>query len=417
MKKNYSAHNYLSHIIEGGLYVGGLSFVNPNTILPGMISSLHGSSFLLSLAPSLSAIGFMLPPVLMAHHMSRQKKLMPVIRFSGIFQRLPYLLAAIFLYLFLARADIALLIIIITPLLSGIVGGITITAWQTLVQETVPPKRRASCFAWRMTISGLSGVLGGLLSGWLLKYYPGITGYAILHLCCFVFMALSYWVFSQIKEPETYTAEQHDDEASPLKTLREIPELLRKYPNFAKYLSSLNFVYGFLFITPFIAVYAKNYLNAADTIYANFTVFQMAGSLAGNFSSAYIGDKFGHKTLLIISRILLMFLFIGFIFAAAPIHFMLLFAIFGFAQNTMAIGQSAMTISICPDGKRTLSLATVQFINMFFLLSFSYLGSLVWNHFHFSILYPAIIAIFFLLISLVQIIRVKERWNKLNYEL
>ncbi|MEI6518906.1 MAG: MFS transporter [bacterium] len=411
MKKDFTAHNYLSHIVEGGLYIGGLSFVNPNTILPGMISSLHGSSFLLSLAPSLSVIGFMLPPILMAHHISKQKKMMPMIRVSGVFQRLPYLLAAILLYIFLASTNAVLAIVILTPFISGMVGGITLTGWQTLVQETVPPNKRASCFAWRMTVSGLTGVLGGLLSGWLIGHYPGVIGYAILHFCCFVFMALSYWVFTGIKEPDNYVPEQVSEDPSPLATLREIPELLRKWPNFSRYMSSLNFSYGFLFITPFIAVYAKNFLQASDTIYANFTVFQMAGSLAGNFFSAYIGDKFGHKNLLVISRMLMMLLFAAFIFASNTTHFMILFAIFGFAQNTMAIGQSAMTISICPAGKRTLSLATITFVSMFYLLIFSYLGSLVWKYFNYGIFYPAIISIAIMAISLYQIMRVREKWT------
>ncbi len=414
MKKDYTAHNYLSHIVEGGLYIGGLSFVNPNTILPGMISSLHGSSFLLSLAPSLSVIGFMLPPIFMAHHISKQQKMMPMIRVSGIFQRLPYLLAAILLYIFLASTNAVLAIVILTPLISGIVGGITLTGWQTLVQETVPPNRRASCFAWRMTVSGLSGILGGILSGWLIGHYPGVIGYAILHFCCFIFMAVSYWIFTGIKEPDNYVPEQVSEDPSPLATLREIPELLRNWPNFSRYMSSLNFSYGFLFITPFIAVYAKNFLQASDIIYANFTVFQMVGSLAGNFFSAYIGDKFGHKNLLVISRMLMMMLFAAFIFANSPTHFMILFAFFGFAQNTMAIGQSAMTISICPVGKRTLSLATITFVNMFYLLIFTYLGSLVWKYFDYSIFYPAIISIAIMAISLFQIIRVREKWTGVN---
>ncbi len=414
MKKDYTSHNYLSHIVEGGLYIGGLSFVNPNTILPGMISSLHGSSLLLSLAPSLSVIGFMLPPILMAHHISRQKRMMPIIMVSGIFQRLPYLLAAILLYIFLAYTNVVLAIVIITPLLSGIIGGITLTGWQTLVQETVPPHRRASCFAWRMTVSGISGIIGGLLSGWLIDNFPGVIGYAILHFCCFIFMAISYWIFCGIKEPDSYIKDNVPDDASALKTIREIPALLRNWPNFTRYMSSLNFSYGFLFITPFIAVYAKNYLKTGDKIYGYFTVSQMTGALAGNFFSAYIGDKFGHKTLIIISRILMILLFSGLIFATNDMHFIILFALFGFAQNTMAIGQSSMTISICPPEKRTLSLATVTFINMFYLLAFTYLGSLMWNYFNQGIFYSVLCGIIIMAISLIQIIRVQEQWKKIR---
>jgi hypothetical protein len=105
-------------------------------------------------------------------------------------------------------------------------------------------------------------------------------------------------------------------------------------------------------------------------------------------------------------------LFFAFIFATTSQHFMILFAIFGFAQNIMLIGHSSMTISICPASKRIVSLAMISLVNLLYLLLFSSIGSIIWKYFHYGIFYPAIIAAAIMTISLYQIMRVREGWSE-----
>ncbi|HEV8246853.1 MAG TPA: hypothetical protein VGP93_13840, partial [Polyangiaceae bacterium] len=58
--------NYWAHCLEGALFVGGLSFVNPQTVLPRMCQTLGAPSWLIALAPSLLLIGYITPGLFVA---------------------------------------------------------------------------------------------------------------------------------------------------------------------------------------------------------------------------------------------------------------------------------------------------------------------------------------------------------------
>ena len=71
-------HNYLAHTIEGGLYMGGLTFIEMTTVLTFLVKSMNGPSFLVALVPILMPIGFMAPSLFVAHRMERVYWLNPL---------------------------------------------------------------------------------------------------------------------------------------------------------------------------------------------------------------------------------------------------------------------------------------------------------------------------------------------------
>jgi hypothetical protein len=50
--------NFVCHCLEGGLYMGGLAFLQPETVMPKMVESLHGSSLIISIMPAVLAATF-----------------------------------------------------------------------------------------------------------------------------------------------------------------------------------------------------------------------------------------------------------------------------------------------------------------------------------------------------------------------
>ena len=73
-------HNTVAHVIEGGLFIGGLAFVSAETLLPTVIKNLGGGNWLISLMPVMMMAGFMLPPIFTAHWIDRQRRFMPLLR-------------------------------------------------------------------------------------------------------------------------------------------------------------------------------------------------------------------------------------------------------------------------------------------------------------------------------------------------
>jgi MFS family permease len=87
--------NYLAHSLEGGLFMGALSFVSASTLLPTVVRSLRGPDWLISMMPVMMAVGALLPPVFTAHVIDRLRRYMPLLLVTGVFQRVPYLLAGL----------------------------------------------------------------------------------------------------------------------------------------------------------------------------------------------------------------------------------------------------------------------------------------------------------------------------------
>jgi hypothetical protein len=59
--------NYTAHAVEGGMYMGGLAFAHPQTVLPRMVEQLGGPDWLIALAPVLLMIGFSSPSLFVTH--------------------------------------------------------------------------------------------------------------------------------------------------------------------------------------------------------------------------------------------------------------------------------------------------------------------------------------------------------------
>ena len=127
--KRHLVWNYLVHSIEGGLCIGGMAFVSGQTIAPKMVESLGGPSWLVGLMPILLLVGFMAPQLFVAHRIERMARHKPLVVFTSIPQRLPYLFAGLVLvYWADDYPGLALAAAALCPLVSGLTAGTMGTA-------------------------------------------------------------------------------------------------------------------------------------------------------------------------------------------------------------------------------------------------------------------------------------------------
>ena len=191
--RKHLVHNYVAHGVEGGIYIGGLMFLSGAVVLPKMVQSLGGPDWLIAATPLILMAGYQLPSLLTAHLIERLERVRPLLLVLGVFQRLPYLVAAAVLWLWADNwSQLALTAVMLCPFLSGFIGGLGNTAWQELVANTIPPHRRSSLWATRNIISSLIGLAAGGIVLAVLNAYPGTGGYAILHLITFALLVVSY---------------------------------------------------------------------------------------------------------------------------------------------------------------------------------------------------------------------------------
>jgi len=356
--------NYVSHSIEGGLFIGGMAFLAGDTVMPSMIKSLGGPEWLIALMPVIMSLGFMLPQLLTAHRVEQLQWVKPFVMFTGIFQRTPYLAAALALFLLAGTHPmLTLAIVAATPLVGGIAGGLSFSAWIELISKIIPERRRSSAWAVRYIIGAAIGIGAGSVIRSVLRDHPGPAGYAMLHLHASAFLWLSYLAFAAIRE----TRKPPGIIATPRglhENLRSLPHLLRSDIQLRRFLGMRVCGLGLNIMIPFLAIYALRVTGHDESFLGHFVTAQMTGGIIGNLLAGYLGDRYGGKLPVFIGRVLLLALSIAAVVNRSETGFVVIFFTLGFAVFLENVGATTLSIELCPHDRRPTYMAFISAVIM-----------------------------------------------------
>ena len=400
--------NYTAHAIEGGLYMAGLTFVAFETVLPPIIKTLGGPAWLISLAPSLLLIGFALPPLFTAHLLEPLTRKMPIVAWNGLFIRAPFLVAALCLF-FIADSHpvLTLTAVALAPFLNGFINGLVCPAWFELFAKTVPAQKRASLFAVRLVIAGLGGLIAGKVISYVLGSYPGATGYGILHLCCFICLMGSLFVFLGIKETPLPSLDE-DSPRTLKESLAEVPQILKEDLNFRSFLLARIFGCAPYAAFPFLSIHALETLNLPQSYLGNFFIAFTIGSMAGNLFAGYMGDKFGGRRPLIAVTALYMVAFGLAAFATSLWLFLGVFLLTGFCRDATNVSGSTLMAEIPPSGCRLKYSAISMAVMAPGMLFAPLLGSVAWSLGSGRFIFPAAMSLLLMSISVYMAYKIRD---------
>lgn len=369
--------NYVLHAVEGGMFIGAMGLVSFNTVLPKLIQSLGGPTWAISLMPVLMMAGMLAPPLLTAHYLEHLPRYMPTLRITGVFQRVPFLLTGLLLLLLPTNYRVLLVTAVIAaPLVSGLSGGITFTAWQQLVGRTVPRSRRASLFAMRFVVTSLIGVAAGRMVQATLQRFPGRTGYGLLHLQCFALLVLSYILFIRIREP-VVPPEGERTPGGAMTNLRVTLPTLRAHPAFLRYLAVCVTMNGFYVLAPFMGLHALRVLDKPESFLGVLVTAQMLGGVVGNLAGGWLGDRRGPRTLMIVTQSVCALVAATSLGTESELDFRILFTVFGFGYFSQHAGANTMVLELLPETRRSTCLAVAAFARLVGLLLAATLASVL----------------------------------------
>lgn len=372
--------NFWVSVIEGGAFMGGLGFLAAQTLLPDIIRQLGGSPLLIAAAPSLSSLGYWICPILSAHWVDRMHRYKPFIILCGSFQRIPYLLATITLYLAASGIFVggALAAVVLTPVLAGIAGGLSVTAWQQLVARCIPEHRRASLFATRYIVTCILGVIAGFTVKFLFAHCSPLSTYATLHLITLALLMVSFFVFLATREPASPAPAVHT--LTLLENLTLMPRLIASDPTFRRYLWSRMLRNGTLILTPFLAIYARDHLHQPESFLGILLMSNMIGSIIGNLWAARLGDRVGGKIPSQLALVLYILAAAWSIIAGTRVEFTLIFALIGMAFYVGEVGAFTLMLEILPQRNRATYLAITVLANVPAVILAGWISSAIWKH-------------------------------------
>jgi len=359
--------------------MGGVAFLQPETVMPKMVESLHGSPLIISIMPAVLAATFAFAGLFVSPKVERLTHFKSWVLFFGLLQRLPYLIAGLVLWFAEHLEGWILPVVVLTPVMSGLIGGVGVVAWMEMVTRMVPERIRAAGWAARYIMQAVIGMGAGAVIHQVLTHLPGHRGYAVLHLIAFGFLILSWLSQLPMKEAEHPVHVPRTQSVSYLTYLRSLPGMLAGHPHLLRLIASRFTGMGYLMLVSFLTLHALKVTGRAEADVGRFVSLQNVGTILGSMLAAWLGYHSGGKVLLLASRLICMGLCIWSCFTESFIGFTVVYFIFGFGLFLDRVGDLTLTAELCPAERRSTYQAILGFCNVWALLLATTLSGLVFR--------------------------------------
>jgi MFS family permease len=370
-------HNHRLHVLEGTALMGALGAINANTVGTSLVESLGGAPWMVALMPMAATLGFALGPILSAHRLDRSGHFLPALRWSLPFSRLPILLTAVVLWQ-CGSSALSMWTVLLSSVVYGVIGGLSVGAWQQLILRTVTPEQRPSLFAVRYLFANILGLGVASLVGPILARWPGTRGYALLHLIAFGGAMIAYRLLMAVREPAAALPPVAPQRGF-FENLRGVPALFASDRRLSSYLFAVVLVNSQYLLMGFLAVHALSALGQDHSYVGTLTSAQMVGAVAGSFVAARVGRRCCSRTLLIASRVLLLGVALGAMVATGDYAFRILFAMYGAATWVNLVGHNTLTLELLPPARRSTVLAVFSLVQVPSMLIAAELGAWLWQ--------------------------------------
>lgn len=288
--------NWIANLVDGGFFGFALGFASFVTILPLFVSTMTDSAILIGLIPAIHSVGWQLPQLMMANHVSRQKRYKPLVLLATVQERLPYLGLVLVAWFLPALGNQAALVLTFGLLIwQGLGAGFTATAWQSMIGKIIPSEQRTTFFGSQSAVANLLSSLGAVLAGLILERTGNHHGFVISFILACVGMLLSWLALAQTREPEHIPQEFSSTRSGYWKSLGAI---LRRDRNFRGYLAarilSQLAIMGFAFYT----VYVVRQHGMSVVEVGVMTGVYLGAQIAANPVMGWMADRWSRRSLM-----------------------------------------------------------------------------------------------------------------------
>jgi len=301
VKKNFK-RNFFANLMDACFWFFGDSFAAAYTIMPVFISTLTDSPILIGLIPALDGAGWFLPQLFLARTLEGRNRRMPMVRFLGIFDRIPFFFLALGAFL-IPQLDkrIALILILVIYAIKVLSGGLVALPWQELIATVIPVSHRGRYWGYSLILGKLMGLGGAAITGILLVSITYPYNYATMFLLGFCAVSISYIFLNMNIEPEI----PRQNSAETISLLTRIRGVFSKDRNFLIYLINRGFIFLAGMALAFVTVYGISKYDLPIAQSATFTAIMLTSEIIGFGIWGNLGDRSGYKRVIEISNLIL----------------------------------------------------------------------------------------------------------------
>jgi MFS family permease len=273
-----------------------------------------------------------------------------------------------------------------------------------------PITHRSRYIGFSRVVAQSVGVLGSLLSVFLLGKYPYPSNYAIGFTVAAVSLWISFWAYSQNREPEI---EIHPDlvdegESKPKGgTWQLMKRILKSDSNFRRYLIARSLAFMGNMASAFMAVYAMQRFDLGDEQAAIFTAVLLITGIFGYAFWGALGDRIGPQKVVVLSFITWGMGLIVAILARNLWVFYAVFALFSLYSSGLNVGDMMLVMEIGEERYRPVYLGMARSLTGVFLLLAPVLSGWLVESFSYLVMFA--VSLGFVLLAAVVMSAVKDR--------
>ena len=299
--RQHLRHNVIVNLTDGGFFGLAIGFASFGTILPLFVASMTESATLIGLVPAIHAAGWLLPQLFTAKHTSRLRRYKRTVLMNTIHERVPFLgFAAVALLIPTIGIQVGLVLTFLLLIWQGLGGGFTANAWTSLISKIIPSENRGTFFGTQASVANLfiSGAAVG--AGYLLDFLDSPLDFALCFFTASFFFTVSWFALAATREPED-TEKVIEENQPPL--WKGAGRIIRRDPNFTWFLAA-RFLSQFATMGfSFYIVYALRRFNADTIILGYLTATLTITQTVANVGMGWLGDRFGHRAMLIVGAV------------------------------------------------------------------------------------------------------------------
>lgn len=344
--RRHHRYNATLHVTEGMFSFFGLTCFAPETVLATYVGLLTKSKLLIALPWALFVFSWSFPQLFLAYFLQLARQRRRIAIYFGAANRLPLLLLALSALLVPRLGFRFGLIALFTIMgVNVLFAGMGMMTWQELLGRIIAPEKRGRFFGLKQATGMLAAVAAAYCTGSLLLRLgdKDPQSYAGPFFIGFAFFSFALFLISLSREP--YYPREREPVRGWWRYVRGCLGLIKRDRNFARYVAvRVLLPFAYLFPISLYAAYAQEIFNVApSTVVGYFTPMNYVGQVLFAPLAGWIGDRFGFKSLLVISAVatassLGAGLTLGYWGEAVTGGFMLVYFLFGVGYVANVIG-------------------------------------------------------------------------------
>jgi len=384
----------IRNIMHGFFLAVAVTVAEPSTILPLIVHHFSDSVVAVGIFASLLKGGAIAVQMWAAFYAQEYKRVLPYMRMVFFFRWFSWFLIGLAIY-FVGDNNKTLTLWLIGIGFFGFsfTAGFGAIYFKEIIAKVFSKEYRGRTMANRQIWTAIGSILSGGVAGYVLENYPAPLNYAYLFMVSSFLMAIGFFAFGTINEPEK--KEIRKKESSFREFLKNSFSLLKTDKRLKNQIIVILLGFSYLLSYPFVILKANQSFTLTGWMLGGFITIQMIGSIVGSF---FIWRKMSdYKLMLRLSFIFSILAFLIAFFANNFYMYAFVFLFLGFSLDGFSISGMNLVFEIAPEDKRPIYTAlqsNITSIGLFFPI----LGGFILKYAGYNTLY--IVTIFMISLGL-----------------